>query len=116
MEENLDDAIQLLETSIDHSSINNDVLNWFQDLAQRMKNECEETNHEITNKANYVESLYNQVQNLLSDLHVEKKAFWLDMDAMLNKVEKENIKFEKTKSKLKLDIKGEVQQSCKKFK
>ena len=75
MEENLDDAIQLLEMSIDHSSINDDVLNRFQDLAQQMKNEREEMIHEITNKTNYVESLYKEVQNLLQDLQEEKKEF-----------------------------------------
>ena len=68
MEENLDDALQLLEMSIDHSSINDDVLNRFRDLAQQMKNEHEEMIHEITNKTNYVESLYTKVQNLLRDL------------------------------------------------
>ena len=116
MEENLDGVIQLLEHSIDHSSIQDDVLIRFRDLAQQMKREREETIHEITNKTNHVDNLHSKIQTVVTDIKSEKTEFRRDMNHLLNKVEHENIKLVNQQSNFKTDIKSFVQQARKKFK
>ena len=111
--------IQLMNTSTDHSSINNDhgqILNQLQAMVQQLKLDHEDMIHEVNSKTNYVETLAQQVQSHLADLHDKENAFQLNMSDLLSKDEKERSKLEKERSNFQLQLQCESQKVCKTFK